>query len=165
MLSSPTSAAYHIGELAGRSGLTRDTLRYYERLGLLSPVSRTSGGFRLYSPHTLGRLRFIKQAQALGLTLREVRNLVGYHDQGGLKRCRQVRDLLRTKMTDVEVKLAELEEFRTTLSAYLADCERTLDERGATRQTQSECPVIETLATGRRATGLGARGRRASLRE
>ncbi|MPY88853.1 MAG: MerR family transcriptional regulator [Luteitalea sp.] len=60
MSSSTTSAAYHIGELAARSGLTPDTLRYYERLGVLSPVSRTSGGFRIYSQHTLERLRFIK---------------------------------------------------------------------------------------------------------
>ncbi len=86
MHSSKASAAYQIGEVADRSGLTPDTLRYYERLGLLSPSRRTSGGFRVYTPQTLERLRFIKRAQTLGLTLHEIRDLVTYQDQGGLKR-------------------------------------------------------------------------------
>ncbi|MPY88852.1 MAG: MerR family DNA-binding protein [Luteitalea sp.] len=93
--------------------------------------------------------------------MREVRDLVTYHGQGGLKRCRHVRDLLRANVTDVEARLAELQEFRTTLSAYLADCERTLDNRRApTKRTQPECPVIETLGSGQRSTGLGVRGLR-----
>lgn len=78
MPSSMVSNGYQIGEVAARSGLTPDTLRYYERLGLLSPAGRTSGGFRVYSQQTLERLRFIKQAQALGFTLREIRDLVTY---------------------------------------------------------------------------------------
>ena len=62
---------YQIGELAVRSGLTPDALRYYERLGLLPPPQRSGGGYRLYEEATLDRLRFIRQAQSLGLTLRE----------------------------------------------------------------------------------------------
>jgi DNA-binding transcriptional MerR regulator len=81
------TGVYHIGELAARSGLTRDTLRYYERIGLLGTQRRTSSGFRVYPPHTLDRLRFIKQAQTLGLSLHEIRELVAYQNQGGLKRC------------------------------------------------------------------------------
>lgn len=140
--------AYHIGELAARSGLTRDTLRYYERVGLLGTPRRTSGGFRVYPPKTLDQLRFIKQAQTLGLSLHEIRDLVAYQNQGGLKRCRQVRNLLRSKLTELQARLAELEEFRNTLSSYLCECERTL---GGTRTPQGpaepECPVIETLRT------------------
>ena len=83
-------ATYQIGELAARSGLTADALRYYERLGLLQAPRRTRGGFRVYPVETLDRLRFIKQAQTIGLTLHEIGELVGYQDQGGLKRCRQV---------------------------------------------------------------------------
>ena len=141
---------YQIGELAARSGLTRDTLRYYERVGLLGAPRRTGGGFRVYPPQTLDRLRFIKQAQTLGLSLPEIRDLVAYQNQGGLKRCRQVRDLLRAKLTELQARLAELEEFRNTLSGYLQDCERTLGgERIPEGPAEPECPVIETLRTKR----------------
>lgn len=115
------TATYRIGELAARSGLTPDTLRYYERLGLLAPPRRTSGGFRVYPAETLDRLRFVKQAQTVGLTLHEIAALAGFQDQGGLKRCRQVHDLLRVKLVDVEAKLQQLDEFRVTLSGYLQE--------------------------------------------
>lgn len=145
MHSSKARDAFQIGELARHSGLTPDTLRYYERVGLLPTPGRTGGGFRVYPPHTLERLRFIKQAQTLGLTLQEIRDLVAYQDQGGLRRCRRVRDLLRTKLTELQTRLSELEAFRDTLSGYLEECEHTLgDERGPQR-VEPECPVIETL--------------------
>jgi DNA-binding transcriptional MerR regulator len=115
---------YQIGELAARGGVTPDTLRYYERLGLLPEAPRTVGGFRLYSEAALERLRFIKQAQTLGLTLHEVGDLVRYQEQGGIKRCRQVRDLLRAKLEELQQKLAELEAFKQTLSGLLGDCAR-----------------------------------------
>lgn len=142
------SGSYRIGELAAGSGLTPDTLRYYERLGLLSPAPRTSGGFRVYPSQTLQRLRFIKQAQTLGLTLHEIHDLVTYQDQRGLKRCRRVRDLLRAKLAELQAKLTELEEFRSTLSGYLQECERTLaEQRGPEERVEPECPVMETLGT------------------
>lgn len=147
MHSSKASDAYQIGELAARSGLTPDTLRYYERVGLLPTPARTSGGFRVYPAHTLDRLRFIKQAQTLGLTLQEIRDLVAYQDQGGLKRCRQVHDLLRTKLADLQQRLGELEDFRNTLLRYLEQCERTLGGDRAPQRAERECPVIETLKT------------------
>ena len=111
--------SYQIGELAARGGVTPDTLRYYERLGLLPEAPRTDGGFRLYSEAALDRLRFIKQAQTLGLTLHEVGDLVRYQDNGGVRRCRQVRDLLRAKLEDLQNKLTELEAFKQTLARFL----------------------------------------------
>lgn len=141
---------YQIGELAARGGVTPDTLRYYERLGLLPAAPRTEGGFRVYSESALERLRFIKQAQALGLTLHEVGDLVRYQDRGGITRCREVRDLLRAKLEELQQKLAELEAFRLTLAGYLDDCERAMAETGGTsRRTDPECPVIETLRSKR----------------
>lgn len=142
---------YQIGELAARSGLTPDALRYYERLGLLARPQRTSGGFRVYQAETLERLRFIKQAQTVGLTLNEIAALVTYQDQGGAKRCRQVRDLLRAKLRDVDAKLQELHEFRGTLSRYFDECERALAGAGQSgTASEAPCPVIEELRMKRR---------------
>lgn len=131
---------WQIGELAARSGTTPDALRYYERLGLLPAAQRTSGGYRVYAPAALDRLRFIKQAQAVGLTLQDIRDLISYTDRGGLKRCQRVHDLLQRKLADLDARLAELQEFRRTLHDYFEECERTLAER-----TREECPVIERL--------------------
>lgn len=136
----PQGTTYQIGELAARSGVTPDALRYYERLGLMPRPQRTQGGFRVYTPAALDRLRFIKQAQALGLTLDEIRDLVSYTDRGGLKRCQRVHDLIQRKIADLDTKLAELQEFRRTLQGYFEECEHTLAERDRT-----ECPVIEHL--------------------
>lgn len=139
-------AMYQIGELAARSGMTPDALRYYERLGLLQAPQRTRGGFRVYPAETLDRLRFIKQAQTVGLTLHDIGELVGYQDQGGLKRCRHVRDLLRAKLVELQAKLTELQEFRNTLSGYLDKCEHALrDGETGNRRGEPDCPVIETL--------------------
>lgn len=136
---------YQIGELAARSGLTPDALRYYERLGLLPRAQRTAGGFRVYTSDTVERLRFIKQAQTLGLTLHEISTLVSYQDQGGSRRCRQVRDLLRLKLEDLRAKLSALEDFEEILSRYLTECERTLAADGIGAQSEPCCPVIEEL--------------------
>lgn len=139
-MATPERTTYQIGELAARSGLTPDALRYYERLGLLPSPQRTPGGFRVYTPAALDRLRFIKQAQALGLSLQEIGALVSYTDRGGLKRCQRVRDLLQRKIADLDTRLAELQEFRRTLHGYFEECERTLAQRN-----RAECPVIEHL--------------------
>lgn len=138
---------FQIGELAAQSGLTADALRYYERLGLLPPARRTPGGFRIYPAAALATLRFIKQSQALGLSLQEIRELVRHQDASGVKRCRQVRDLLQAKLADLDVKVAEMRHFRTTLTKYLAACERELAQppRADGRTTEPCCPVIATL--------------------
>ena len=144
MGSSSERTTYQIGELAARSGLTPDTLRYYERLGLLPAPQRSAGGFRMYEEAALDRVRFIKQAQMLGLTLDEIHVLVGYRGQGGTKRCQRVRDLLRAKLAELEKQLAEMQEFRSTLKDYLKECDRRL-----AGPDEAECPVIETLETKR----------------
>ena len=66
---------YRIGEMAAKAGVTPDTLRYYERLGVLPRARRTNGGFRQYGEDVLSRLRFIQRAQSFGLTLKDVRQL------------------------------------------------------------------------------------------
>lgn len=137
---------YRIGELARAGGVTPDTLRYYERLGLLPRAPRTAAGYRMYSPAALERLRFIKEAQALGLSLREVRELVTFSADGGRRRCRRVHDLLTTKLADLDARLAQLGRLRETLERYRQQCEQVLG-----REAGGECPVVEQLASPTRA--------------
>jgi DNA-binding transcriptional MerR regulator len=129
-----------IGELARRNGVTLDALRYYERLGLLPRARRTAGGFRMFASGATERIHFIKQAQANGLSLAEIRQLLAFQDRGGREQCRHVHRLLGLKLAELETKLAHLQGFRKTLRAYLAQCERSLS--GA---ADSECPVVERL--------------------
>lgn len=131
---------FSIGELASRTGLTPDALRYYERLGILAPAPRTSGGFRLYTTDAVERLRFIKQAQTHGLTLGEIRELLRLDSRRGAGQCRQVRTLLQRKLADVDARLVEIQEFRRTLDDYLKQCNRTLAD-----EPDAACPVVENL--------------------
>lgn len=132
---------FRIGDLAAQSGLSRDALRYYERLGLLPRMRRTTGGFRVYPPGTLDRIRFIKQAQIHGLTLREIGDLLGFQDRKGRERCRQVQKLLTRKLADVDGRLQQLQEFRKTLRGYLGQCERALGGHA-----EEECPVVRDFS-------------------
>jgi DNA-binding transcriptional MerR regulator len=131
--------------LAAASGLTRDALRYYERQGLLPRAHRTAGGFREYDGAAIDRIRFIKQAQAHGLTLREIRDLVSHQSDAGRTRCRHVRDLLARKLTQLETRRQELDAFCRTLGEYLQMCDQALEGR-----SQVECPVVENLGQPRR---------------
>jgi len=133
-----------IGELAAASGLTRDALRYYERQGLLPRSRRTAGGFREYDGAMVDRVRFIKQAQSHGLTLREIRDLVSHQSDAGRTRCRHVRELLARKLTQLDARRRELDAFYDTLHTYLQMCDRALEGRSTV-----ECPVVENLGQAR----------------
>src|SRR5574341_950016 len=134
-----SAGTLQIGELAARSGVSIDTVRYYERRKLLPAAPRTAGGFRLFSPDAVERVRFIKQAQDLGLSLDEIGELLS---SGGAQECERVRDLLRIKLTDLDERMRRLRDFRRTLSRHLAACEQELDERGSS----ARCPVLVNLS-------------------
>jgi DNA-binding transcriptional MerR regulator len=116
-----------IGELAKATGLTVQTIRYYEARGLLPPHRRTEGGYRIFGPEDVERLRFIKRAQRLGLSLEEIREVLAIWSA---KRptCVHVRSLLEGRLQEVESLLEELLEFRAVIvslleqSATLEDC-------------------------------------------
>ncbi len=127
-----------IGDLAEAAGVTVDTLRYYEREGLLPRVDRTAGGFRCYSQEAAQRLQFIKQARELGLSLREIRQLV----EPDNCRCSAVRKVLVEKLADVDRRLHDLVSFRKTLETALERCEETLG-----RSKNAACPVVRRLGT------------------
>lgn len=112
-----------IGEVAHRATVRRDTLRYYERLGLVEPATRSPGGYRLYDPEVVDRLAFIKKAQAMGLTLGEVGKVITGALEGSPP-CDHVRATLRTRLEDVDKRIADLQALRLTLLRAL---ERSAD--------------------------------------
>ena len=129
-----------IGELASKSGLSRDAIRFYEREALLPKAPRTSAGYRLYSSEALERLHFIKQAQALGFSLAEIRGLLGGYQDA--EECRQVKQLLEQKIADLNQRMRAIQSLRATLSRYLAECGEALKNGRASEG----CPVLLDIA-------------------
>ena len=115
-----------------------DTIRYYERRRLLPRSPRSEGGFRLFSGETVRRVRFIKQAQEMGLSLDEIKELL---TNGGASQCKRVRDLLKAKIADLDQRMTILRRFKRTLSQHLAACESELQTRGAA----ASCPMVTNL--------------------
>lgn len=118
-----------IGELAERADTSTDTIRYYERMGLLKPPERTASGYRLYGDEDVGRLQFIRRAKRLGFSLRDIRGLVETAEEGqcGPLR-RQVVDLIALKIVECETQLAELAAFKSTLEERYRLAQQRLDE-------------------------------------
>lgn len=105
-----------IGALAQATGLTPDTLRYYERVGLLQAARRTGNGYRLYGAADVERVRFIRAAQALGFTLAEVHEAVGLLGQGALRRA-DIEARLQRKVAEIDEQMARLRAQRRELLA------------------------------------------------
>ena len=124
-----------IGEVALRTGVSIDALRYYERLKLLPRARRSSGGFRLFSSVHIVRVQFIKQAQELGFSLEEIKGLLA---TGGADECQKVRDLLRLKLSELDTRLKAMKGFRRVLAKHLSACEEELKQHGEA----ACCPVV-----------------------
>jgi MerR family mercuric resistance operon transcriptional regulator len=105
-----------IGELAAGGGTSADTVRYYERVGLLGTPARTASGYRAYTQADLGRLQFIRRAKRRGLALDEIRGLLGLAEEGECHPLRRhVAELLRRKMDECDAQQAELQAFRASV--------------------------------------------------
>lgn len=107
-----------IGQVAEALGLPTRTIRFYERRGLLPDPERSANGYRVYQDATIERLRFIKSAQAAGLTLAEIGSVIDVRD-GGDAPCEHVEGLLRSKLEDVETRRRELETLEGELNVLL----------------------------------------------
>ncbi len=123
-----------IGTLAERAGVGIDTVRYYERAGLLAPKTRLPSGYRRYTNLEVSRLRFIRRAQALGFSLKEIRELLALSAQRDVAR---VKRSAQSKLTDVEQRIAELERMRAGLATLIAACP------GHGRA--ADCPILRAL--------------------
>ena len=127
------AAGYTIGQLAHAAGVNVETIRYYQRRGLLAQPPRPARGPRRYPPQALARLRFIRQAQALGFSLAEIGRLLDLDEA----HCAEVRSVAEAHLRRVRERLAELQRLEAALAALVAHCADNAD--GA------PCPILEIL--------------------
>jgi len=123
-----------IGKIARRAGVSVDTVRYYEKNGLLAPTARLASGYRRYDEAQLKRLRFIREAQKLGFSLRDVRELLGLSRQRDVTRVKRAAE---KKLADVEARIAALERVRDGLGKLVAACPG--------HGLASDCPILKAL--------------------
>lgn len=128
-----------IGQLANRAGVNPRTLRYYERIGLLAPSSRTKAGYRVYTSTEADRLGFIRRAQSVGLSLSEIAEVIALHETGTVP-CPHVRALAESKIEEIDARVAELQQLRTDL-VRLAQTAREVEP--ACAQGSSICIAFE----------------------
>ncbi len=125
-----------IGQVAAAAAVNVQTIRYYERRGLFPTPRRTPSGYRQYAPHAVARLRFIKHAQDLGFSLKEIQELLGLRVRHS-GACDTVERKTRTKIGIVQQKIAGLQRVKRTLERLAAAC--------AARRATDECPILEAL--------------------
>ncbi|HSF21734.1 MAG TPA: Hg(II)-responsive transcriptional regulator [Burkholderiales bacterium] len=131
-------AALTIGRLARSAGVNVQTIRFYQRLGLIAEPPKPLGGMRHYPSDMVGRVRFIKRAQALGFSLDEIALLLGLSDG---KHCAETRALAEKKLIVVEEKISDLAAIEKALKGLITEC-----SKGSRR---SGCPIIDALAASR----------------
>lgn len=117
-------APLKIGEVAKLSGIGIEALRFYERSGLLGRPDRTQSGYRMYDPDVLERLDFIKRAQVLGFSLDEIKQIIS-EKQTGQSPCEAVREIVRSRLEDLDEHMREMRRYRNELAATLAEWDKT----------------------------------------
>lgn len=125
---------FTIGKLAAQAEVNVETIRFYERRGLLEQPEKELGGFRYYDDQAVARVRFIKRAQTLGFSLEEINDLMVLNQNDC---CRQTHDAAVAKLTIVETHIEDLNRIRGTLKTLIKECE--------VGGVKLSCPIIETL--------------------
>ncbi len=126
---------YSISRLAKAAEIPTTTVRYYERIGLVEPDSRSQGNYRLYSIETLHKLKFIRAAQAIGFTLSDVRTLLGAGNDH--PSCGDVQELIQNRLTDIAGRVRDLRHVQKVLKKALANCQKSAP--------QERCHVLADL--------------------
>lgn len=130
-----------IGKLARLGGVGIDTVRYYERNGLLSPSGRLASGYRRYGDLELARLRFIRRAQKLGFSLREIETLLNLSAKRNVA---QIKSAAMTKLADVDARIADLQRVRSGLAHLVEACPG--------HGLPADCPIVRALSYEEEAT-------------
>ena len=125
-----------IGRVASQAGVGIDTVRFYERRGLLPEPDRTASGYRIYAPETIDRLNFIRRAKDLGFSLEEISTMLDLQESGGSKA--EVRKITERKLANINARIEDLNRMRNVLNDLHAECSGSGDACG--------CPIIEALA-------------------
>lgn len=124
-------------ELARRTGCNLETIRYYEKVGMMPDPPRTASGYRVYGESHVSRLRFILRARELGFSIEQVRGLLELVD-GGTQTCAEVKERTEQHLADVRAKIADLKRIEKVLAMTAAQC---------SGEDVPECPVLEALAS------------------
>jgi MerR family mercuric resistance operon transcriptional regulator len=127
---------FQIGTLSRRTGVNIETIRYYEREGLLAKPQRTAGGYRAYRARDAQRLGFIRRTRDLGFSLDEVRRLLVLADQKS-RSCRSAHALATEHLDEIRAKIADLRRMEKVLTAMVKEC---------AQGTMPDCPLLEALA-------------------
>lgn len=129
---------FTIGNVARRAGVRSSAVRYYETRGLLKPAARLPNGYRIYDEDAVSSLNFVRRAQTLGITLKEIKRLLEV-SRKGQRPCADVKELARRHLTDLDLKIRELKLLRQQLQLLL---------RRTSRQSRRNaiCPLIERVA-------------------
>ena len=125
-------------EVAAQAHVNTQTLRYYERRGLLPHPERTHSGYRAYTPDAVRVVRFVKRAQQLGFTLDDIEDLLHLAD-GGPASCDEARTMARTRITDLQQRINELAGMRDALTQLVDTCDKPRAER--------DCPILHDIET------------------
>lgn len=136
---------YLIGQLAKLCDVSSDTLRFYEKNGLLTPAGRSDSGYRLYNEACLKQINFILKAKELGLSLDEIRELLEIRLEATEHSCAEVKAITSAKLTLIDSKIAELSRIRTALKKINDAC------CGEDNDDASHCSILEALAAGDKA--------------
>lgn len=136
---------YLIGQLAKLCDVSSDTLRFYEKNGLLTPAGRSDSGYRLYNEACLKQINFILKAKDLGLSLDEIRELLEIRLEATEHSCAEVKAITSAKLTLIDSKIAELSRIRTALKKINDAC------CGEDNDDASHCSILEALAAGDKA--------------
>jgi len=136
-------ALLQIGDVASQTGLSADTIRFYERERLLQRPSRTTGGFRLYSKSDIADLDFIRSAQNLGFSLQEVRDLLALRNSRHPD-CSQVEKMLEGKIASVRAKIDALRTLERELRRTMSRCQANL--RKADQGKVQDCPALSDIS-------------------
>ena len=144
-----------IGRLAERVGLQAKTLRYYDRVGLLPPATRTAAGYRLYDDSAARRLQFIRRAKALGISLADIKRILAVRDEGAAP-CAHVLELVTRNLGGVESQIAQLQDLRSDLRTLLRQLRRRIPT-GV--QAAEDCPCFEIIVAFHKGKGGERDGR------
>lgn len=126
-----------IGQVAKQAQVNIDTIRYYEKEGLLPKAERSESGYRLYTEDAIAHINFIKRAQELGFSLHEIQELLALKSSSDQVNCDEVRDKANRKLEDIEAKIATLENMRSVMQELICACKE--------RKASENCPILKAL--------------------